>query len=169
MDFLFQMKSAVVISAPGKFIDIANECLPAVLCRGVHNHGNALKETNKKHKYTRVEQKDIALVVSEKQKFYRYTERRTALGKFGIYCASFRSFRNTCDDVAVFPDLFASQTSFGVWVVFAVPETQLSSSGSDHNLSSFALIRRPQCISARAPLLGFPLQGLVPCLPAFQF
>lgn len=72
---IIQMNTAIVISAPGKFIKTENECQRSVLGRGLRTNVNASRKVNKKHMYNLTESKDVAAVLDEKQKFYRFTER----------------------------------------------------------------------------------------------
>uniref|UniRef100_A0A0R3S2X7 WASH_WAHD domain-containing protein n=1 Tax=Elaeophora elaphi TaxID=1147741 RepID=A0A0R3S2X7_9BILA len=69
-----KMNTAIVISIPGKFIKIENECQQSVLGRGLRANVNTLRKINMKHRYDLNELKDVAAILNEKQKFYRFTE-----------------------------------------------------------------------------------------------
>ncbi|VDO13120.1 unnamed protein product [Brugia timori] len=69
------MNTAIVISAPSKFIKIENECQRSILGRGLPTSVNALRKINLKHRNGLNKSKDVATVLDEKQTFYRFTER----------------------------------------------------------------------------------------------
>ncbi|MCP9263951.1 hypothetical protein DINM_007309 [Dirofilaria immitis] len=74
---LQQMNSAIVISAPGKFVEIENECQQSILGKGLQTDTKVfLKKINAKHKYDLNESKDVAAILDEKRTFYRFTERK---------------------------------------------------------------------------------------------
>ncbi|KAL3995612.1 WAHD domain of WASH complex family protein [Acanthocheilonema viteae] len=70
-----EINTAVVISAPSKFIKTENECQQSILGQGLCTNVNALRKINAKQRYDLYESKDVAIVLDEKQKFYRFTER----------------------------------------------------------------------------------------------
>ncbi|EJW73997.1 hypothetical protein WUBG_15095, partial [Wuchereria bancrofti] len=69
------MNTAIVISAPGKFIKTENECQQSILGRGLPTNVNALREISTKRKNDLNRSKDIATILDEKQTFYRFKER----------------------------------------------------------------------------------------------
>ncbi|VDK83486.1 unnamed protein product [Litomosoides sigmodontis] len=70
-----EMNTAIVISAPSKFVKTEYRCQRSVWENGLHTNLNALRRIERKHRYDLNESKDVAVLVDEKQKFYRFTER----------------------------------------------------------------------------------------------
>lgn len=71
---IFQMNTAVVISAPSKFILTENECQRSVLRKELCTNVSVLRKINSKRRFYLNESKDIASVLDEKQTYYRFTE-----------------------------------------------------------------------------------------------
>lgn len=69
------MNTAIIISAPGKFIKTENEHQQTVLGRGLRTNMNSLKKVNTMHRYNLNQSKDIAVILDEKRKFYRFNGR----------------------------------------------------------------------------------------------
>ncbi|VDO82803.1 unnamed protein product [Onchocerca flexuosa] len=75
IDQIREMNTAIVISAPSKFVKTENECQQSVLGRRLRTNVNALKKISVKHKYDLNDPKDFATILDEKRKFYRFTEK----------------------------------------------------------------------------------------------